>query len=408
VPRAESSAASSVERFFQLSLLGLVSSGYLAVAGSGYLDLPTIALTAAGLIVRALAICGLLRLEISERATTAATLAYAAFFLVDYFLLSHDFLSATVHLLFFLAVMKILTARTNRDYLYTATIAFLELLAAAILSVNFNFVLFLGLYLLFAIAALTSAEIRRSAMRSRATARTGARRFAPRLALLAVLVTFGILAMTVGLFFLLPRTAEAAFARLVAHRIYLPGFSNQVTLGEIGEIKTNSRPVMHVKVYSAKQVRPMKWRGGVLTEFDGKRWSNPNVRAEPIEVSGDHVELVPIDARQPGSRLNYHVDLEPLENDALFFAGIPETLDLHALNIYRLEGPVYRYRVRSSLSMARARSRSLTDVAVKLRASSGMRRSSGGSCSVRSRPASESTGGGYSGDAVSRRSSSIT
>src|ERR1035437_4638141 len=38
---------------------------------------------------------------------------------------------ATVHLLFFLAVMKILTAKSNRDYLYTAVIAFLELLAAA-------------------------------------------------------------------------------------------------------------------------------------------------------------------------------------------------------------------------------------------------------------------------------------
>ena len=34
------SAAVSVERFFQLSLLGLVASGYLAVAGSGYLDAP--------------------------------------------------------------------------------------------------------------------------------------------------------------------------------------------------------------------------------------------------------------------------------------------------------------------------------------------------------------------------------
>ena len=71
-----------------------------------------------------------------------------------------------MHLLFFLAVMKILTARTNRDYLYTAIIAFLELLAAAILSVNFNFFLFLSLYLLFAIAALTSGEIRRSSHKS--------------------------------------------------------------------------------------------------------------------------------------------------------------------------------------------------------------------------------------------------
>src|SRR3954453_6009243 len=223
--RQDAGAAVSVERFFQFSLLGLVASGYLAVAGSGYLDGPTIALTTAGLALRALLICGLFRFEISERASTAVTLAYAGFFVADYFLLSRDFLAATVHLLFFLAVMKILTARTNRDYLYTAVIAFLELLAAAILSINFNFFLFLALYLLFAIAALTSGEIRRSIDRSTVTARSGLRNFYPRLGILSASVTLGILTLTAGLFFIPPRTAEAAFSRLIAHRVFLPGFS---------------------------------------------------------------------------------------------------------------------------------------------------------------------------------------
>src|SRR5215831_14051130 len=100
---AMTQAALSVERFFQLSLLGLVSSGYLAVVGSGYLDAPTIALTTAGLFARALWICGILRFTISERATTTITIAYSAFFLLDYVALSHEFLACTVHLLFFLA-----------------------------------------------------------------------------------------------------------------------------------------------------------------------------------------------------------------------------------------------------------------------------------------------------------------
>src|SRR5438477_12955665 len=113
MPRPEPNPALSVERFFQFSLLGLVTSGYLAVAGSGYLDLPTIALTTAGLLARALWICGIARFEISDRATTGITIAYAGFFGIDYLLLSREFLPATVHLLFFLAVMKILTARSN-------------------------------------------------------------------------------------------------------------------------------------------------------------------------------------------------------------------------------------------------------------------------------------------------------
>src|SRR4029077_2843038 len=191
--RQDAGAAVSVERFFQFSLLGLVASGYLAVAGSGYLDTPTVALTTAGLLLRGLLICGAWRFDMSERATTLATVAYAGFFLADYFLISRDFLTATVHLVFFLAVIKVLTSRTSRDYLYTAVIAFLELLAAAILSVNISFFLFLALYLLFAIAALTSGEIRRSIDRSPVTARSGLRNFYPRLGILSVSVTLGIL-----------------------------------------------------------------------------------------------------------------------------------------------------------------------------------------------------------------------
>src|SRR5208283_207801 len=92
----------SVERFFQFALLGLVASGFLAVAGSGYLDGPTMVLTAAGLVLRSLTICGWVRLNVSGRTATLIGLGYAAFFAADYFLLSRDFLTATVHLVFFL------------------------------------------------------------------------------------------------------------------------------------------------------------------------------------------------------------------------------------------------------------------------------------------------------------------
>ena len=68
-------------------------------------------------------------------------------------------------------------------------------------------------------AALTSGEIRRSMNNAGVafTARSGLRRFHPRLATLTLIVTLGILALTAGLFFILPRTADAAFSRLISH-----------------------------------------------------------------------------------------------------------------------------------------------------------------------------------------------
>ncbi len=339
--RADASAAVSVDRFFQFALLGLVASGYLAVAGSGYLDVPTLALTAAGLVLRALLIYGIVRVEISEQTTTLATLLYSAFYVVDYLFLSRSFLWSTVHLVFFLAVMKILTAKTNRDHLYTAAIAFLELIAAAILSGNFNFFLFLTLYLVFGIAALTSGEIRRSMARAATTSRAGLKRFHPRLAMLAVTVTAGILILTTGLFFLLPRTADAAFSRLISHRMHLPGFSNQVNLGDIGTIQTSSRTVMHIRVYGDVPAG-LKWRGETLPDFDGRRWSNPDRGRSPIDVVRGEAELVAPADRGPGRRLNYQVQYDDLDTDALFFAGTPETIVLHSSRIFRMSDGAVR------------------------------------------------------------------
>ena len=77
---------------------------------------------------------GLIRFELPPIVVTVLTLAYIAFYPVDYFFISRSFIPAAIHLVFFVAVVKILTARTDRDYLFLKVIAFLELLAACIVS----------------------------------------------------------------------------------------------------------------------------------------------------------------------------------------------------------------------------------------------------------------------------------
>ncbi len=343
--RSPANAAAAVERFFQFALWGLVVSGYLAVAGSGYLDTPTVILTGAGLLARALLISGALRFDISPKLVVALTLAYVGFFPLDYFFLSRAFIQSTVHLVFFLAVIQILTSRTNRDYFFMATIAFLELLAAAILSSNSNFFLFLALYLLFAMAAFTSAEIRRSMQKRLTVARSGLRSFHPRLAALTAVITIGILALTAGLFFMLPRTADAALRRLVSRRFYLPGFSNQVTLGEIGEIKVTSRPVMHVHFDDAHLPANLKWRGATLSDFNGRTWFEPSSdpRWIPAVAKGVFPDCQRSAAQAPGRRsVNYRISLNGIDSNVLFFAGRPEFVYVRQLTIMGRDDGSYR------------------------------------------------------------------
>lgn len=337
--------ASSVEKSFQLSLLGLVASGFLAVAGSGHLDAPTTALTAAGLLLRALLVTGLVRFHLSERVLTALTLAYIGFYPLDYQWVSREFLPATVHLVFFLAVMRILTASTNRDYLFAAAISLLELLAAAVISVQFNFFVWFGFYLLFAVAVLASAEIRGSVACADQVARSSSqRRVGPRLTGLTLSITAGVLFLTAGLFFLLPRSAGAALRHLAAKGYFLPGFSNEVTLGQIGEIKTRSTPVMHVRFYNKDGRFDTRWRGSTLSEFDGRRWFNPLLRSDPVDVprGGPAILVDNEQRRREGLRVPYRVDLQPVSSGTLFFAGLPEVLTVSSPIVYRLPGGGYR------------------------------------------------------------------
>src|SRR5215472_9249347 len=155
-------AVSPVDKFFEFSLLGLLASGYLAVLGSGYLDVPTIVITTAALLTRCLITAGILRLDFPPVFVNAATLAYIGFYPIDYFYVSGAFIPSAVHLVFFVAVVKILTAKTNRDYLYLKLIAFLELLAACVVSISLNFFLFLLLFLVLGVATFASGEIRES------------------------------------------------------------------------------------------------------------------------------------------------------------------------------------------------------------------------------------------------------
>src|SRR5580698_701702 len=129
--RAEPAPPRIVERFFEFSLLGMLASGYSAVATSGYLDLPTAVLTLAALCLRTLMAADVIEVQISGGLADVLALCFVAFYPLDYLYISGTFLPATLHFIFFLLVCKVLTARSTRDFTYLKVLAALELLGAA-------------------------------------------------------------------------------------------------------------------------------------------------------------------------------------------------------------------------------------------------------------------------------------
>jgi protein-glutamine gamma-glutamyltransferase len=354
-----------VERFFQFSLLGMFASGFFAVLGSGYLDWPAAVLTFGALCLRALMVSGLVKIEIPGRVVAALALLYIGFYPLDYFYISRSFFPAATHLILFLGSIKLLTANTRRDVMFVKVIAVMALLAAAVLSVSLTFFVFLAVFLMFTIATLSSGEVVHSARlllasgeSRRSLSRSGLRAFPRRLGMLSLGLFGGILILTAGLFFVLPRTARAAFQRFAPERYHLPGFSNEVKLGEIGEIKQSSAPVMHV--YSPGEgFLNVRWRGAALTHFDGKRWYNPPAAEMRLRPEGRRVLLNDNLETRAGRRIAYEVRLSDIASDVLLIAGTPESLIIDApvvwqsangtLRVPRLSAANLRYAVSSVL-----------------------------------------------------------
>lgn len=361
--------AGAVGRYFEFSLLGMLASGYCAVLGSGALtgnaaDVTFVALAGLALALRGLMAAGALKLKIPAGAVTAATLIYLAAYPLDYFFLSRSFLQATVHLVFFVAIAKVLTASTPRDHFLLKIIAFLQLLAASILSSNLTFFVCLIVFLLAAVATFACDEILK-ASHGRQVVTRGAGAFARRLSWLTAATTAGILALTFALFFVLPRTARAALDRLLPPAQRVSGFAPEITLGATGEVRKQGAPVFHARFNKPAVGAKLRWRGTALAEFNGWKWYNSAPGAggggpRRLRPENGLLKLMDDDLlRVEAPRITYDVVLNRTGTEWLFIAGTPEYLRVQSALViaansgYRVpfaDSEGFRYVVHATLA----------------------------------------------------------
>src|ERR1700692_3501953 len=152
----------AINKYFNLSVYFLVLMGFGTLASTGVLDWPTILLVGSALAVRGYLLAGRRRIVFSERWTTPLTIAYFVFYAGDYFLLSRSFLTATVHLVLFAVVVRTFSLRRDRDYTTLAILAFLMVLASAVLTVDSAFLFFFAGFMFMAVVTFILMEMRRS------------------------------------------------------------------------------------------------------------------------------------------------------------------------------------------------------------------------------------------------------
>ena len=215
--------------------------------------------------------------------------------------------SAPSHLIVFLSVIKLLQVKADRDWVFLYLISFFEILLAAGLSFSPAFLALLIIYLVCALSTIIAFEIHKAkqnlalvetrllvapdAKIFRRLARKGNRGSVEvrRLPLISLGLLVAICALALPLFLVAPRGSAGTFAHSGGAAGMFIGFSENVTLGEIGTLKQNDEIVMHVRVDGPiEHAGDLRWRGSSLDEFRGKAWKKSNESRRSESATGEH------------------------------------------------------------------------------------------------------------------------
>ena len=245
--------------------------------------------------------------------------------------------TALAHLIVFLSAVKLLQVKKDRDWVFLYLISFFEMLLAAGLSFSPVFLGTLTLYLLCGLSAVTAFEIQKARRSipyaetrllvppdSRVFKKSGPRSWfsteAARLPFVAVGLLLLIFVLAMPLFLIAPRSGAAALTRSGGGLSNFIGFSENVTLGQIGTLKRDDGVVMRVRIEDSQLPRDPRWRGVALDEFTGTGWKKSN-QARQIEQITERGGFFQFGTTEALHRLTTQTFfLEPLESPVLFAA----------------------------------------------------------------------------------------
>ncbi len=331
-----------LQRLLQINMATMAALGTLLLGmGQREAGLPILMLFAAITSVLLTDVTGWFRLN----RTVANIAAFGALLISARELLQfghEDQVTGIIRLLIYVQIILLFQEKDDRTYWQLVMLSLLQVVLAAAYSQGVGFGVLLIVYMLVGFSALTLLCLHRQRYRfeqSRTTlfSSTGFTgtgftgtgggdldRIDPaeigigwmlvrRLAAMG----FGTLMLTLVLFVVFPRSTQSEWRAAIVAQRHLVGFSEEVQLGELGEIIESPEEVMRIKLTRSESNRPCRvlgelyLRGAILTEYHDGLWRHRR--------SGNPIQPLPSVRPAPGERwVRQTITIEPLDRREVF------------------------------------------------------------------------------------------
>jgi transglutaminase-like putative cysteine protease len=304
---------------------GVVSAGFLTLILTGSLSVVEIAVILVS-IPAAWFWGG--RIAAIPRADMAATAAIILIFflaVIGFFFFDRSFVAMTTGFLITVQAVRLLFLTEMRHYLQVYLISLFSVLAATVLTFSPIFIVTFIIYLSLATAGMIILTMSGDIQRARGSTGRIELSYSHLTWLTAGSVGFTV-GMSVIIFILFPRLSAGFLPSSIAQPVRVPGFSHNVELGEVGDLKITGETIMRV-VIDEKDARVLGpnvyWRGTAFDTFDGKYWEKSDAKGQSIRKTGGRFVL---DSKSIGDVVHQEYYLESTDNRVLFVLVRPSVI----------------------------------------------------------------------------------
>ncbi len=254
------------------------------------------------------------------------------YLIYDSFFGSLDLVGNGVVFVLFLQTIKIISPKTNRDWLQIYLLSFLHVIASTVISDDITFAIPFLFYVILATWTLTLFNLKAQAQEN-ALIKDDPRWLekilnsnnivTKKFLLTSAVLSLTLIFLTMLIFFSFPRVSFQQFLRRATSEQNISGFSDEVSLGAIGNIKTNEQIAFRVEFTKPLPLdfdyENLYFRGTSADHFDGYRWKQTQKEERRVSVDFDEPVYHTKPAPFPGGQLmDYKVYLESMNTMLLF------------------------------------------------------------------------------------------